>query len=159
MWSGVTSIKRSLLQWHWEHPWWQPVQHDYIKLPQTPQNLVDTQWTHEQYASREGTECAGSTRPADHRLSVGNHLLGVVCQNSMVRCELRAVPPGMLTAVFVVQVLIIIIIKRIDQMFKGEELEWRHESAICKIGMRILQHRGTFCKPRMIMSSEHIFSV
>lgn len=100
MWSGVTSIKRSLLQWHWEHPWWQPVQHDYIKLPQTPQNLVDTQWTHEQYASREGTECAGSTRPAGHRLSVGNHLLGVVCQNSMVRCELRAVPPGMLTAVF-----------------------------------------------------------
>lgn len=41
-------------------------------------------------------------------------------------------------------------------MFKREELDCRHESATCNIRMRILQHGDVFCKPRMIMSSEHI---
>lgn len=66
---------------------------------------------------------------------------------------------GLLTKVFVVQVLITIVIKRIAQLFKGEELEWRHESATCNIRKRIWQHKDVFCKLRMSMPSEHIPSV
>lgn len=92
-------LKRSLLRWHWEHPWCQPVQHDYTKLPWAPRNLVE-----EQCAFREGTDRPGPADPLLKALCRWSSPRRAAYQNPWVECDLRARPLGTLITVFVVWV-------------------------------------------------------